>query len=63
MVETVRITLGDKRHAPVIETARADDFKKAAIVKKLDTFVAREANESELKRIENDKDRLGIANR
>ena len=63
MVETVRIQLGEKRHAPVIEIARVDDFKKAQILKKLDTFVAREANEVEVKKTEQERERLGIANR
>ena len=63
MVETVRIQLGEKRHAPVIEISRVDDFKKAQILKKLDTFVAREANELEVKKTEQERERLGIANR
>ena len=63
MVETVRIQLGEARHAPVVEIARVDDFKKAQILKKLDTFVAREANELELKKTEAERDRLGLANR
>ena len=63
MVETVRILLGEGRHPPAIEVSRLEDFKKQAIVKKLDTFVARQVNEAELKKTEAEKDKIHLANR